>query len=169
MLNAEQMAERLSEQEFDPEVLGGSIKRKIVNPMLVAERAKCNFDKNEGYNTLYSSDQRFEFDFFNKALAKRPELASKTEVYEMTREEKFKEWWDRLKVIMADPELRTIVLTNSHKKSKYFNWFYLFAGSCPMTLHMQMFTKSIKDLGSEEQVRHYLPLVNHWQIIGCYA
>ena len=38
-----------------------------------------------------------------------------------------------------------------------------------MTLHMQMFTKSIKDLGSEEQVRHYLPLLNHWQIIGCYA
>ena len=38
-----------------------------------------------------------------------------------------------------------------------------------MTYHMQMFTKCISDLGSEEQVRHYEPLCNHWKIIGCYA
>ena len=47
------MAERTKEQKFDPEVLGGSIKRKIVNPILIKERAKCNFDKNEGYKTIY--------------------------------------------------------------------------------------------------------------------
>ena len=87
----------------------------------------------------------------------------------MTREEKFVEWWDRLKVIMQDPEFKQIILTNSRKKSKYFNWFYMFGGTNPMTLHMQMFTKSIKELGSEEQVRQYLPLIDNWQIIGCYA
>ena len=38
-----------------------------------------------------------------------------------------------------------------------------------MTLHQQMFTKSVKELGSEEQTKKYLPLLNHWQIIGCYA
>ena len=38
-----------------------------------------------------------------------------------------------------------------------------------MALHMQMFTKSILMLGSEKQVRHYEPLLNHWKIIGCYA
>ena len=32
-----------------------------------------------------------------------------------------------------------------------------------------MFTKSVLTLGSEEQVRTYLPQINHWQIIGCYA
>ena len=50
------MAERLNDQEFDPEVLGGSIKRKIVNPLLVSERAKCDFDMDEGKNTLYTKD-----------------------------------------------------------------------------------------------------------------
>ena len=28
-------------------MLGGSIKRNIVNPDLISERAKCNFDKKE--------------------------------------------------------------------------------------------------------------------------
>ena len=74
-----------------------------------------------------------------------------------------------MKVIMADSEFRHLITNNSHKKCKYYNWFYMFAGSNPMTLHMQMFTKSVMQLGSEEQARYYMPLINHWQIIGCYA
>ena len=38
-----------------------------------------------------------------------------------------------------------------------------------MTLHMSMFAKSIRDLGSEKQVKQYLPLIHSMQIIGCYA
>lgn len=30
--------------DFDSSVLGGSVKRGIVNPDLLEERAKCNFD-----------------------------------------------------------------------------------------------------------------------------
>lgn len=102
-------------------------------------------------------------------MMKHPEVKSSLNYYEMSREDKFKEWWDRLKVIMADSEFRHLITNNSHKKCKYYNWFYMFAGTNPMTLHMQMFTKSVLQLGSEEQARYYLPLINHWQIIGCYA
>ena len=45
MLDTKQMTEQLKDQEFDPEVLGGSMKRGIVNPLLIKERAKCNFDQ----------------------------------------------------------------------------------------------------------------------------
>ena len=45
MLSHEQMTDLQKESQFDPEILGGSIKNKIVNPDLLAERAKCNFDK----------------------------------------------------------------------------------------------------------------------------
>mmetsp|Transcript_38735 Transcript_38735/g.50736 ORF Transcript_38735/g.50736 Transcript_38735/m.50736 type:complete len:122 (-) Transcript_38735:1743-2108(-) len=121
-----------------------------MNPLLVAERAKIDFDREEAVKLLYSPEQRYEFEWAERLVKKHPEVASTIEYYEMTREEKFTEWWNRLKVIMSDPEFRSMILTNSHKKSKYFNWFYLFAGSNPMTLHMQMFTKSIKELGSEE-------------------
>ena len=38
---------------FDPKVLGGSVEKKIVNPDLIEERAKCTFDKEEAYNIVY--------------------------------------------------------------------------------------------------------------------
>lgn len=87
----------------------------------------------------------------------------------MTREEKLKLWWDRYKIIMGDPEFRHLFTNNSHKKSKYGQWYFLFQSTITMSLHMQMFTKSIAQLGSEEQVRTLLPKVNNWNIIGCYA
>ena len=99
---------------------------------------------------------------FQDLVKKHPEIYSSPHYYEKTREDKFKEWWDRLTVIMADPEYRHLITNNSHKKCKYFQWYFLFAGTNPMTLHMQMFTKSVLQLGSEEQVRHYMPLINHW-------
>ena len=163
------MAELSQEQVFDPEVLGGSIKRKIVNPDLAKERALCSFDKEEAFKVLYPEDIRYEFKLVQDLIKKHPEIRSSPDYYEKTREEKMKEWWDRMRVVMADPEFSHLITNNSHKKCKYFNWFYCFAGTNPMTLHMQMFTKSVLQLGSEEQVRHYMPLINNWQIIGCYA
>ena len=149
--------------------MGGSIKRRIVNPDLLEERAKCNFDKEEAKRVIYPAEQLAEFKFYEDLVKKHPEVKSTFKYYEMTREEKMKEWWARFRVIMADSEFKFLLTENSRKKCKYFNWYYLFAGSQPMTLHMSMFTKSILTLGSEEQVRYYEPLVNNWQIIGCYA
>jgi len=34
-------------QDWDAKLLGGSIKRNIVNPDIEEERLKCNFDKTE--------------------------------------------------------------------------------------------------------------------------
>ena len=102
-------------------------------------------------------------------VKKHPEIASSIQFYEKTRHEKFQEWWDRYKVILADPEFRHLITNNSHKKCKYYSWYFGFAGTSPMTLHMQMFTKAVLQLGSEEQARYYTPLIDNWQIIGCYA
>jgi len=43
----------MTSTEFDPKVMGGSIKRKIVNPDLLDERALCTFDKDEAYNVIF--------------------------------------------------------------------------------------------------------------------
>ena len=111
---------------------------------------------------------RDEFDIFDKVIQKHPQLRSDHSFYEMTRIEKITFYWDRLKTVMADPELRTHILSHANKR-KFFGWYGCFAGTNPMGLHMLMFTKALRDLGSEEQKRIYLPLANHWQIIGCYA
>lgn len=76
MLTQQQFAEMNREPEFDPKVMGGSIKRKIVNPALMEERAKCDFDKEEAFTVLFSADERAEFDTFHKLIKKYPEMAS---------------------------------------------------------------------------------------------
>ena len=106
---------------------------------------------------------------FADLVKKHPETLADFDYFEMSREERLKVWWDRFRVIMADEEFRHLIDNNSHKKCKFFNWYYMWPGTNPMTLHMQMFTKSIRTLGSEEQARFYLPLANSWKIIGCYA
>ena len=93
-------------QEFDPKVLGGSIKRKIVNPDLAEERAKCNFDKEQAFLLFYDEETRFEFDFVFRLIKKYPHAATNPKFYEMSRREKMVEWWDRLKLVMQDPELK---------------------------------------------------------------
>ena len=149
--------------------MGGSWKRKIVNPLLVKEREKCSFNTAEARKVVYDKTMLEEFEVYEKLVKKHPQIQSGFEYYELTREEKFKVWWDRLKVVMADDEFRYLITSNSVKKCKYYNWFYGFPGTNPMTLHMQMFTKSVAQLGSEEQVRTILPKVDNWKIIGCYA
>lgn len=169
MADAKQAVVSLENPEFDPVTMGGSIKRGIVNPDLIDERAKCDFDREEAYRVLFHADYREEFDFVARLIKKYPEVASKPNFYEMTRQEKLTEWWDRLKTIMEDPEFAPHVTSQPDTKSQNFHWWSMFAGKHPMELHQQMFTKSVKELASDEQARHWLPLINHWKIIGSYA
>ena len=118
------MADLSRDAPFDPKVMGGSIKRKIVNPALIEERAKCSFDKDEAYRMIFNADTREEFEVFDALLKKYPQLAAAFEYFEMSREEKMKLWWDRYKIIMSDPEFRHLFTNNSHKKSKYGQWYF---------------------------------------------
>lgn len=52
--------------------MGGSIKRKIVNPDLLEERAKCNFDRDEAFKVLYPEEQIAEFKLFHALVKKHP-------------------------------------------------------------------------------------------------
>lgn len=42
-------------------------------------------------------------------------------------------------------------------------------GVSPITLHSTMFTKTVKYLGSKEQVEKFMPHINSMRMIGCYA
>lgn len=42
--------------EFDPKILGGSVKRGIVNPDLVEERNKCDFDQREFTLSIFGKE-----------------------------------------------------------------------------------------------------------------
>ena len=71
---------------FDPRVLGGSVKRGIVNPDLVEERKKCNFDQNELTMYLFGQDEMNNIKGIHDFIERHPETLIGTEHFEQTRE-----------------------------------------------------------------------------------
>ena len=52
--------------------MGGSIKRGIVNPDLLEERAKCNFDQQQAYELCYIEEARDEIEWVSRLVKKYP-------------------------------------------------------------------------------------------------
>lgn len=105
-------------------MLGGSVKRGIVNPDLAEERAKCDFDQRELTAFLYGQKV---VDFVKKVddlQTKYPEIQSSVDHYEKTREEKFREWWRRYGVILQSKEYKHFISDITKNPDKLFlAWF----------------------------------------------
>ena len=71
---------------FDPKVLGGSVKRGIVNPDLIEERKKCDFDQNELANYLFGEEEINNIKGIHDFIERHPETISGREHFENTRE-----------------------------------------------------------------------------------
>jgi len=66
---------------------------------------------------------------------RHPELQSDIKYYELSRDEKFKEWWRRYRIIMESEETHYHFTANSKKIENHFAWSYIFPGQSPLTLH----------------------------------
>jgi len=66
------MSKETSDSAWDAKALGGSWKRKIVNPDLLEERAKCTFDQTE-LNRLFF-DHADYIQQMNELVKEHPEL-----------------------------------------------------------------------------------------------
>ena len=91
--------------EFDPKILGGSVKRGIVNPDLHEERQKCDFDQKELASHLFGNELVDYIDQVSSFVERHPETISDIDYFEMSREEKFTTWWRRYKIIMQSEEM----------------------------------------------------------------
>jgi hypothetical protein len=68
--------------------IGGSIRRGVVNSDLLAERAKCTFDKAEVEKVIYIDGMKEYYTKLIEDVAKYPEELKAPPTYlEMTREE----------------------------------------------------------------------------------
>ena len=126
---------------FDPKVLGGSVKRGIVNPDLAEERAKCDFDQGELRHFLFGQKLIDFIMSVDDLQVKHPEIQSGIDYYEKTREEKFHEWWRRYGVVLQSPEHKHLISEISKKDPElsYFSWTFMFPGQSPLTLNWSMF------------------------------
>lgn len=61
-------------EDFDPKVLGGSMKRGIVNPDLAEERKNCDFDQREMTVFLFGQELVNVIDKGNAFIDKNQEM-----------------------------------------------------------------------------------------------
>ena len=76
----------MSKDDFDPKLLGGSIKRNIVNPDLIEERQKLAFDQKELELFMFGESMINEVQDMSNFMDKHPEAGDDFSYYEMTRE-----------------------------------------------------------------------------------
>jgi hypothetical protein len=121
-------------KDWDSKLLGGSLKRGIVNPDLLDERKKCTFDQDELARFILT-DYNYTFLKEMQALIKEhPDLIENSmDIYDMTRSEKMEVAWRRIhRLMLLKPDL---FLNNDPKRT--FRWDYNFVGSTtsPVYLH----------------------------------
>jgi acyl-CoA oxidase len=116
-----------SSSNWDAVKFGGSEKRKIVNPDLIEERAKCNFDKTELVNFVIGEEVLEEFNELVDEMGKDPNLQTDIHFSSLPREEQHKIWWKIIKAAYNNPKLGPRHFHNNDKrKSLSFCWSYMF-------------------------------------------
>ena len=160
----------MSKNNFDPQILGGSLKRGIVNPDLLEERAKCTFDQQELELFIHGKEMVSELESMVEFMKTHPELDDDFSFFEMSREEKMEHWWKRFNGIMKDEKYHTLFTKHTDRTIDHaFNWHYMYCGVSPLNLHQSMFTKTLKFFGNDKQKAEWVPRANHLNVIGCYA
>ena len=122
------------------------MKRKVVNPDLAEERAKCTFDKAEVSQALADEYTLKMFKSMAEEMKKHPELLMTKDWFDMSREEQMKYQWEKtFQWFKHDPERFFY-----NNKSEPYLPFYFLPGVSPLLLHYGMFISSIERLGSDE-------------------
>ena len=159
----------MSSKDFYTQLLGGSVKRDIVNPDLLEERQKLTFDQKELELFLLGENMVKEIEDMANFMKKHPEAGDDFSYYDMTREEKMEHWWKRFKIVMEDDEYCRLFTKHSDRDGYNFDWHYMYHGVSPLHLHQSMFTKTLKFFGSDTQAKKWVPEADHLVITGCYA
>lgn len=155
--------------DFDPKILGGSVKRKIVNPDLQEERDKCDFDQQEMADFIFGPEVVRFVKKMHPIVKDFPELHSKVEYYELSRRDQMLEWWRRIRRVMEEDRLRYLITGWLDEDQPLFAWSFMYSGTLPTALHQTMFLDCLTIFADEDQKAHYLPQANNLNIIGCYA
>lgn len=138
-----------------------------VHPILVAEREKAIFKKEELTYLLYGSHEKYKrkqelIDLFKDD----PNIGDLKEVHFFSREQLFSFMVE--KSIYFQRRFEELNITTQTDQYVILSEFYpnilqLF------TLHFTLFIPTIESMGNEEQIKFWLPKAKNLQIIGAYA
>ncbi len=143
---------------------GGSIKRQVINPDLLEERAKCTFDQDEIKQILFVPEVEAKYDEVAADMRKYPELIPSHKYFELTREEQMEHDWRIFKRQVEISPKRYIFEQNSN-----FYAGHIMPGIGGLALHFGMFLVCVQKLATDEQNRSWDTDIKTLRKIGCYA
>lgn len=147
--------------------VAGSIKRKEVAKELQVERDRCDFDQKELFRNIFKDPAGREiFLKAHKDLNSTPEIANSHVIYEYTPEELQHRWMKKMNHMYF--KLNKDFYFKDRPPVEY-SWHWAHHGQPPIGLHYTMFTESVQNLASDEQVKEWMPKIQNADILGCYA
>lgn len=150
---------------FKEPAIGGSIKRKIFNPDLLEERAKCTFDQNELKSLIHIPESIAMVEKLVNNSIKHPEINFDYKYFDMTREEQMKWHWEDLqRKLKVDYDLYMY-----NMESGVSSPVMTTPGIAPYLLHYGMFQSGVIKLGTDEQYNKLAEDLKTMKIMGCYA
>jgi len=147
----------------------GSMKRGIVAPDLLEERAKLAFDQEELRLFLAGGEARAnEWKQHVDTFGADPELRNFVEFNDMTPHEMQENLWKRINVLYK--KNKQLYFEKGMIAPPYVDWIGYFQGLMPgVGLTVSMFRVSVENLASAEQKAKWLPQIQNLDILGCYA
>jgi acyl-CoA oxidase len=131
--------------------------------ILQAERDNSSISVVELSKHLLSRDDFLDRqDRIVPILSSEP-LFSKTQQLNLSRPDRYHLGLARAKA------LRRLVKKHGWDHEDYRMAEYLTDEMSPYHLHMTMFATTVREQGSEEQRRYWMPLIESWKILGAYA
>ena len=123
-------------RDWDAVKLGGSVKRNIVNPDLIEERQKLNFDKRELLEFIISKEAADDIDELNHYIKMDPNLNTDIYYSAKSREEQHAAFWKVAHAAYNHPVIgRKHFINNSARNSLGFQWSYMLQSTSMLHLH----------------------------------
>lgn len=131
--------------------------------ILARERGGSNINVSQLAQHLFQRDGFLERqEKILRAIENRPYFSKKNQL-NLARP-------DRYHLSLArSKELRRLALQYGWDAQDYRVATYLVGEVSPYSLHPLMFATSIREQGSEEQIKEWMPRTESWEIIGCYG
>lgn len=131
-------------------------------PVLDSERAKSTLNVEGLSKTIYGGDYLVRQARILKLLLANP-LFNKSQQLNLSRIDRFK------LILLRAKTLRRMTLEHKWSEDDFKMAEYLVDDIHPYVLHNGMFTVTVREQGSDAQRAKWMPLIENWEITGCYA
>lgn len=131
--------------------------------ILAKERGQSDVPVEELSKHLLSSNGFLERQARILPILENDHLFSKTKQMNLSRPERYHLGLARAK------KLRRLADQHGWDQDDHEIAAYLCDDVSPYMVHVAMFITTVKEQGSDEQRAYWMPKINSWEVIGCYA